>query len=844
MRPFLFSAFMLFSFHFVGAQVGIGTATPAATLDVTALNPTGTTTGVDGIIIPRVTRERAQSMTGTPTSTMIYVSEVVTGTAAGTTVNVTSVGFYFFNGAAWERLGTGTSNGWTTIGNTGIVDGVNYLGTAALTNVDVAFRRNNLAAGKIGATSTSFGLGALTSGASTNSSAFGNNALAANSTGAANVAIGTSALATNTTSSNNTAVGFSSLNANTAAGNSALGYRALGSNSSGANNTAVGFDAGFALSSGSNNIMIGANTVAPSATGSDQLNIGNTIYGSIGATKNIGINQTTPQGALDIVSSNNGILIPRLALLVGANSSSPVTTIADSEVIYNTASVGAGINAVTPGFYYWNTATARWIRFNTGAATGWLTTGNAGLTAGTNFIGTTDAVDVSFRRNNTASGFIGANNTAFGVGTLASNSGTNNTAFGTNALAANNTPADNTAIGYNALATNTFNAGGGNQNTAVGSGALATLNGGIGNTAVGYNALNASATLSQFNTAVGAGAMSGTNNAASQDNVAVGYNSLRQPGTITRTVAIGSNALVNAANSSTRNTAIGAFAGSATTTGTDNIFIGNSAGSAEAGASNNKLYIENTNANASNALIYGEFDTNILRVNGTLQVNNPAGVTGYALPNVRGNANEILRTDGAGGTSWVAASTIETDPQVSSTTTNAIPRWNGTTLVDGVIVDNATNVGVGMTPVAGNRLDVSGKTRTTSLETANFQMTTGATANYVLTSDATGNGTWVNPTVKPYTTTGTLTGIYNVSLAEYTVRVFNDVSEVRLPAAAANIGKVYIIIGSNLITAKILSTAGGVIYDDVTNATITTINPNERYMVQSDGNLNWIVIGR
>jgi hypothetical protein len=69
------------------------------------------------------------------------------------------------------------------------------------------------------------------------------------------------------------------------------------------------------------------------------------------------------------------------------------------------------------------------------------------------------------------------------------------------------------------------------------------------------------------------------------------------------------------------------------------------------------------------------------------------------------------------------------------------------------------------------------------------------------------------------------------------------VSEVRLPNATVNTGKIYIIIGSNTISSKILSTSGGNIYDDVTNTFINTINSNERYTVQSDGS-DWIVIGR
>ena len=158
----------------------------------------------------------------------------------------------------------------------------------------------------------------------------------------------------------------------------------------------------------------------------------------------------------------------------------------------------------------------------------------------------------------------------------------------------------------------------------------------------------------------------------------------------------------------------------------------------------------------------------------------------------------------------------ETDPQVSSVTINNIPKWNGTTLVDGIVTDNGTTV------------TVAGTTSTT-----NLQMTAGATANYFLQSDAAGNGSWAQipvNTVKPYLTTGTLICVYNITLTEYTVRVFNGVSEVRLPAAAGNIGKIFIVIGSNTISSKIFSTAGGNIYDDVTNTFINTLNLNERYM--------------
>ena len=60
--------FLITSTFYVQAQVGIGTTSPDTTLDIEAANPTGTTTNVDGILIPRVTRERAMSMATVPVS--------------------------------------------------------------------------------------------------------------------------------------------------------------------------------------------------------------------------------------------------------------------------------------------------------------------------------------------------------------------------------------------------------------------------------------------------------------------------------------------------------------------------------------------------------------------------------------------------------------------------------------------------------------------------------------------------------------------------------------------------------------------------------------------------------
>ncbi|MEZ4990794.1 MAG: hypothetical protein R2824_10295 [Saprospiraceae bacterium] len=90
------------------------------------------------------------------------------------------------------------------------------------------------------------------------------------------------------------------------------------------------------------------------------------------------------------------------------------------------------------------------------------------------------------------------------------------------------------------------------------------------------------------------------------------------------------------------NTFIGAGAGQ-TNTGSGNVFLGQQAGYSATGS--NQLYIENSFSNAP--LIYGEFDNDLLRINGTLDVNGA-----YQFPSTDGTADQVLQTDGAGNISW------------------------------------------------------------------------------------------------------------------------------------------------------------------------------------------------
>ncbi len=165
----------------------------------------------------------------------------------------------------------------------------------------------------------------------------------------------------------------------------------------------------------------------------------------------------------------------------------------------------------------------------------------------------------------------GINNTSFGFKALKGIGVDNsdNTAIGASSMETIGSGLGNSAVGYKSA----FNITSGNNNVAIGTQSLYFITSGGGNVASGYKALYS---------------LNGTN-----FNVAIGYKSLYF-------------------NKGNYNIAIGKEAGYMNINGNNNIFIGKQAGYFEMGS--NKLYIENSDS--SQPLIYGEFDTDTLIING------------------------------------------------------------------------------------------------------------------------------------------------------------------------------------------------------------------------------------
>jgi hypothetical protein len=212
----------------------------------------------------------------------------------------------------------------------------------------------------------------------------------ANTTGRDNHFVGYRAGEANTTGGNNHFAGFQAgLNNTGGSFNHFVGNGAGFNNTTGSQNTFLGFQAGVANQTGSGNVFLGYQAGVSLVNPSDQLAIANNentslITGNFAAGQ-VGINTVAaPSAALDVQSTDKGVLVPRLTLLQRTGIASP----ADGLLVYQAEAPA--------GFYFYN-GTA-WVALAT-ATSGWALGGNAATA--TDFIGTTTDQPLRFRANNT-----------------------------------------------------------------------------------------------------------------------------------------------------------------------------------------------------------------------------------------------------------------------------------------------------------------------------------------------------------------------------------------------------------------------------------------------------------
>lgn len=124
--------------------------------------------------------------------------------------------------------------------------------------------------------------------------------------------------------------------------------------------------------------------------------------------QNIGINATaaTPDASamLDIASTSKGFLTPRMTTA----QQNAIVIPANGLMIFNSTTNSFMVNVGTP-------VSPSWVAVGN-SLTGWSTTGNSGMSAATNFLGTTDAQSLRIRTKNLMRMMIDSSNGNVGIG--------------------------------------------------------------------------------------------------------------------------------------------------------------------------------------------------------------------------------------------------------------------------------------------------------------------------------------------------------------------------------------------------------------------------------------------
>ncbi len=526
----------------------------------------------------------------------------------------------------------------TGLDNTAVGFDALYSNTSGSYNLAIGL--DALYSNTTGNSNSAIGWGSLTSSTTgIENSAVGADTLNSNTTGYSNTAMGKSVLANSTSGYQNSAIGVEALNKNkTGSGNTAAGYQAgygvtaqsFSNNSlfgyqsgyvltTGSNNMLFGYKAGDNLTTGSGNIVIGYDIDAPAVGSTQTLNIGNLIFGTgldgsgtTLSTGKIGIGTTTPGAKLHIVGNADD---EQLVITANATQSNTNPLVKFFKSDGTTELLRIHSDDITNLFIGLN---AGRVNSQVGGGENGLYNVFVGSNAG--YSNTTGAWNTAVGRVSLYSNTIGGDNTAVGFNALYSNTeGNFNTVVGSEAMYSNTTGGYNTVLGGSALRLNTT----GISNIAIGIDTLYSNNG-ESNIAVGRSALEQN-TTGNYNLAIGTNTLYKTKTGLG--NTAAGY----QAGYGVTNQSFSNNSLFGyqsgfGLSTGGNNTLIGYQAGFDVGTGAGNVLIGYLAGSgSEVRNTSNLLYI--ANSNTSTPLIYGNFSTSALTINGTMGI----GLTPTAL---------------------------------------------------------------------------------------------------------------------------------------------------------------------------------------------------------------------
>jgi hypothetical protein len=297
-------------------SVGIGTATPVATLEVNgtaqfdnnitfapgqAFPGTGTITGVtagadltgggtSGSVTLNVDTTKVPTLGA---ATNVFTGSITASSFTGNGAAVTNVNAALLDGlasSAFQPAGSYATLGANTFsGDQNITGNLTASGTVTGAAVNATARFN-------------LGGNAFAFGSFSNGNAFLGFAGNFGTTGAYNTASGYQALGSNTTGQENTASGYQALQNNTTGqGNTASGYRALTNNTTGDSNTASGHSALLNNTTGEANTASGVSALANNTTGTE-----NTASGKQALYYNTTGTENTASGVLALGGNTTG----------------------------------------------------------------------------------------------------------------------------------------------------------------------------------------------------------------------------------------------------------------------------------------------------------------------------------------------------------------------------------------------------------------------------------------------------------------------------------------------------------------------------------------------------------
>jgi len=362
--------------------------------------------------------------------------------------------------------------------------------------------------------------------------------------------------------------------------NNFLGFEAGYNNTLGVNNSFIGYRAGKANLTGNANTFLGNSSGAGNETGSQNTFVG-TSSGSA-FTSGTGNTYMGVSAGGAYLNGNYNVFIGNGA---GFGFMFPVgTTGGDNNVAIGT---GAGLRLVTG---YNNIFLGNMSGFSN--VSGFDNT-MLGFQSG--YSNTQGYANVFIGKNSGYTNSTGSQNVFIGESSGNKNTtGSQNTFLGLMSGSSNTTGGANVFVGWNAGLLNTEGA----NNAFFGLGA------GYSNTTAYYNTFM--------------GFSSGLANQTGASNTYLGSNAGRSNTSGSYNVVIGESASYTTTSGSF-NTIIGNGAAYNLTSGSGNIIIGTDAGANETSVSN-RLYIENSPAGPTGALIYGQFDNNYLRFNANTDI--------------------------------------------------------------------------------------------------------------------------------------------------------------------------------------------------------------------------------